>query len=125
MRSRTLHPHGLLDSYSHNGQHAADTVYRIIRVLPPGILAYKTSSVLHYANFPTKQQHRQQCCSPREHTAQRAALYIAHCSYDTYNATTLGDITAELANATTYDCVIRAERKIEDRDRDSDLGDLD
>ena len=94
-----------------------------------------TSTAFRYPDIPAayfttltsqlKTNTRQQCCSPSDHTTQCAALYIAHCSYDTYNATTLGDITAELANATTYDCVIRAERKIEDRDRDSDLGDLD
>ena len=87
MRSRTLHPHGLLDSYSHNGQHAEDTVYRIIRVLPPGILAYKTSSVLHYDANATEEKLRNQratetaeCFSPSDHTTQRAALHIAHCA---------------------------------------------
>ena len=52
-----------------------------------------------------------QCCSPSDHTTRCAALYIAHCSYDPHNATILGDVTAELAYATTYDCVIRAGRK--------------
>ena len=66
-------------------------------------------------------------CSPDDHTTQRAALYAAHCSYDTYNATILGDVTAELAYSTTY---VRlhcwsGEEKLEDGDRDRDRGDLD
>ena len=74
-------------------------------------VSWHSSSVLHYVNFETKQQHRQQCCSPSDHTTQCATIYIANCSYDTYNATMLGDVKPELANATTYDCVIRAGRK--------------
>ena len=79
-----------------------------------------TSTAFRYPDIPAayfttltsqlKTNTRQQCCSPSDHTTQCAALYIAHCSYDTYNATILGDVTAELANATTYACVVRAVR---------------
>ena len=54
-------------------------------------------TVLHYVNFATKKQHRPPCCSPSDHTTQCAVLYIANCSYDTCNATILGDVLAELA----------------------------
>ena len=100
----------LFDSLTHNAQYAADTVYPM-RVLPPGILTYKQRT-FHYAHFATKSNtDSSQCCSPSDHTSRCAALYIAHCSYDTHNAAILGDVTAELANATSYDCVIRAGRK--------------
>ena len=43
---------------------------------------------------------RQQCCSSNDHTTHCAALYTAHRSYDTHNATILGDVTAELTCTT-------------------------
>ena len=108
-----LHPYG---SLTHDGQHAADTVYvPHTSILPPGILAYK-QRVLHCANFATEEQQRQHYLfSPRDHTTQHAALRIAHCAAmihtSRYNATILGDVAAEVANATSYDRVIRAVRK--------------
>ena len=100
----------LFDSLTHNAQYAADTVYPM-RVLPPGILTYKQRT-FHYAHFATKSNtDSSQCCSPSDHTSRCAALYIAHCSYDTHNATILGDVTAELTYATTYDCIVQEGRK--------------
>ena len=43
-----------------------------------------------------------------QHLARHCILHIAA---TIHNATIPGDVTAELANATTYDCVIRAGRK--------------
>ena len=60
-------------------------------------VSWHTSSVLFTTlTSQLKTNTRQQCCSPSDHTTHCAALYTAHCSYDTHNATILGDITAEL-----------------------------
>ena len=66
----------LLDqhAHSHNGHHAADTVYPI-RELPPGLLAYKQRT-LHYAIFATKEQTQTAVLCPSEHTRQSTALTV-------------------------------------------------
>ena len=107
---------------THNMQHTRHSPYEY-RLQA----SWHTSSVLHCANLATEEQYRRQCCSPSYHTTRCAALYIRHCSYDTHNARILGDVTAELAYQVRNNLRLHyssMEEKIEDRDRDRDLGDL-
>ena len=48
---------------------------------------------------------------PRSTPKPSSAASDVYKRQDPHNATILGDVTAELAYATTYDCVIRAGRK--------------
>ena len=117
-----LHPCGYLTRThtTDNMQQTRCTVYEYCLQV-----SWHTSSVLHYVNFATKQQHRQQCCSPSYHTTHCAhcKLQIA-CMTHTMQRTIFGDVTAELANANNLRLRYSSgEEKIEDWNRD--VGDLD
>ena len=90
----------------------------------------RQSSVLHYANFPTKEQQRQQSAlfSPSDHTTQRAALYIlhAHCAAMIHLIQCNDTRLCSSGTCKRNNLRLRysnGEGNIEDRDRD--LGDLD
>ena len=85
------------------------------------------SSVLFTTLTSQLKTNTRQCCSPSDHTTHCVALYITHCSYDTHNATVLGDVTVG-GPGIRNNLRLRyssGEEKIEDRDRNRDLGDLD
>ena len=66
---------------------------------------------------------RQQCCSPSDHTTPCAALYTAHCSYDTQRNDTRWCNSGTCKRNNLRLRYSSGEEKIEDRDRD--VGDLD
>ena len=72
---RYLHPCGCLTHTTHNMQQTRYTPYEDCLQV-----SWHTSSVLHYANFATKDQHRQQCCvvpTITQHNARHCMLHIA------------------------------------------------
>ena len=138
MHSRTCMPPKL-------GQHAADTVYPIRVLLPPGILAYK-QRVLHYSNFAALKSNTGSSAvvqaSTQHSSARYCELHIAVMIPTTQRCAVLYQRNLQAQQPTT-NCVIRAgkkrrfqgimrrrysseEEKIEDRDRDHDhdLSDL-
>ena len=107
MHSRACIPAVIWHTLTTNGQHAADTVHPI-QVLPPGSLTYKQRT-FHCANFATEEQHRQQCCSPSDHTTHCAALYTVRCSYDRSRQSGWRSIFAKaifmsISNTDMYNC---------------------